>query len=207
MNERVHIFVVAFNSPELEIPCVASVIRNTNHPYILEVYNNYPENAGLSSLWNQVMSRTPCKYVCFLNSDTEVTEGWLDKLVEVYSILEDSPRNLKISGVGPVTNKCATKQRGRKGPGPFQIKELPELSGFCFIVSKWAFAAVGSFDEEFTFYGGESDWFRRARRLGLKAYYREDVFVKHVWGGTAKKDPRRWKKLRREGITLFKAKE
>jgi len=204
-EERVHIFMLTFNAPEVEIPCVESIIKNTQHPYILELYDNRPQNDFFSILWNHLIKRSPCNYFCFLNSDTILPAGWLSKLMDIYAMVEgDPPSQTLISGVGPVTNSAVSTQRGRKGPGEFKLHTDWRIAGFCFIISRRAFELVGPFDEEFQFYGQEEEWFYRAHKLyGLKAYFREDVFVYHKHGATISQNPDFNKAQRELGLEIF----
>ena len=92
----------------------------------------------------------------------------------------------------PSTTVCAVPEQTRHSHAyddePKYIK-VPDLTGFCLLVSREMLEIVGYQDERFEFYGAESEWLARARDKGLTCYMRRDVFVHHDHGATVKRDP------------------
>lgn len=159
-------------------------------------YRN-PENLGFVKTVNLGMSRCAGD-VILLNSDTEVTDGWVEAL---YRCLESDP---EIATATPWTNngeivsfpkfcvnnpppadpeRMALAARDSKLPG---YPELPTAVGFCMAISRRSLAALGNFDAE-TFgvgYGEENDFSMRARAAGLRNVLCDDAYVVHHGGAS-----------------------
>jgi GT2 family glycosyltransferase len=201
--DRTNIIIITFNAPDLELPCINNVVETTSGAYQLTIVNNYPQNRPLGHIWNEEIERDKeSKYFCFHNTDCVLPKEWLPRLLEIYK-MEDN-----ISGVGGVTNSCASPQRGRTGPEEFKLLSSPVISGFNFIVSRQAFETVGLFDPDFGIYGQEDWWFYMANRIhGLLAYYRTDVFIRHEHGATIKRNPEFNEAERAKGRDLYWSKK
>ena len=168
------IIVVTYGQPRIEERCLESVRKFTDlNRHKLTVFDNYEKDGNLGAVWNDLISVSQHPYVCLLNTDTEVTSGWLDKLVE-------AAETTKADAVGPMTNKCGIAvQRGNPSTET-QFQQVQTLSGFCLLLRKSSWETAGRFPEYFPFYGQESflmDF------LNNKVV-RRDVFVKHEGGGT-----------------------
>lgn len=59
------------------------------------------------------------------------------------------------------------------------------IAGACFLIPRAALEAVGPLDEAFFMYFEETDWCRRAHRLGLDIWYCADAEVIHLEGQAA----------------------
>lgn len=138
--------------------------------------------------------------VVLLNSDTEVTEGWLEKLAEA------ARRRPKVASVTPFSNhatlcslprafaeneipaghsvasfgRVVEERSERRGP------EIPTGVGFCLYLTREALDAVGLLDEaEFgAGYGEEVDWCLRASARGFVHLLDDATFVWHRGGGS-----------------------
>ena len=132
----------------------------------------------------------------FLNNDTVVTEGWLDRLIGW--ALHDWPQ---VGLVGPVTNYAAPPQqipveyqrldgldafaarRRREFAG--QACEFERLSGFCLLARREVLDQVGDFDERFGLgFFDDDDLGLRVRQAGYKLLIAQDVFVHHFGSRT-----------------------
>ena len=180
----IEIIVVKFNCPEVEKNCIESVLKHTKDNYHLTIYDNYPENHNLGKLWNRLIARSDAEYICLLNSDTIVTDGWLDKMMETFKLVDD------VGCVGPSTDNARNHQNlemeeilvdyGKKYPNWM-------LCGFCLLFPKAAAQKIGGFPIDFGFYGQEVSFIRRLEQAGLKQMWRTDAFVHHVGSASAKK--------------------
>lgn len=132
--------------------------------------------------------------VVILNSDTEVTEGWLDRMDRCLHSRPDIgivcplSNNATILSV-PVMNKPNLLPEGidpqRFGSliAEVSTREYPELPtgvGFCMLVSRDTLNLTGFFDPAFGMgYGEENDFCQRARVAGKKIVCCDDAYVYH----------------------------
>lgn len=175
-------------------------------PYLREYKNSHPdtilieneENLGFVKSVNKGLL-VSTNHVALVNTDVEVPEMWLERLMR--PILE----NEDIASTTPYTNAGTICSFPEIGPdhGLFQelelevidnefkkIKpryvEMPTGVGFCMGMSRRALDVVGLLDEE-SFgkgYCEENDWCQRAIENGLKNVQVENLFVYHKHGGS-----------------------
>lgn len=160
---------------------------------------NNEKNKGFSNNVNKGMSQSDERDVILLNSDTIVTERWVDKIYAcAYSKSE-------IGTVTPLSN-CATlcsvplMCQDNKMPENITIDEFAELIehcslnrypritvavGFCMFIKRETIKDTGFFDAN-TFekgYGEENDFCNRAEQLGYIHVMCDNTFIYHK--GTA----------------------
>jgi GT2 family glycosyltransferase len=157
---------------------------------------------GYTLAANQGLRASDAAYAVLLNSDTVVTDGWLERLVA--AVESDACAGI----AGPMSN-CASWQSipeivslqsdWSENPLPEGIDanamarmlatdvapirpELPFLNGFCLLIRRELINAIGIFDEE-TFrrgYGEENDYSLRTRKAGWKLILADDAYVFHA---------------------------
>jgi GT2 family glycosyltransferase/glycosyltransferase involved in cell wall biosynthesis len=183
-----------------------------------------PTNLGFVGSVNRGMQAT-IGDVVLLNSDTVVTEGWLDRLSAVASSSPD------VATVTPLTNAgsiCTLPARiverfGLAGPDPridecgsfvtrYGLGDHPAVIsgvGFCMLITREALDHVGYFDVE-TFgrgYGEEVDFCLRATQLGYTHLVDDRTFVFHEegtsFGGTRATGLARGNAILRERYPFF----
>ena len=152
-------------------------------------------NTGFVGTANRGMKMTRGDVV-LLNSDTEVTPGWLEGLQRCLasdsSIATATPwtNNGEIASIprfceaNPPPGNPAAVARMIALTGSASYPELPTAVGFCMAISRLALDALGLFDER-TFglgYGEENDFSMRAQRAGLRNVLCDDVYVVHLGG-------------------------
>ena len=153
-------------------------------------------NRGFVGAVNRGMSLHPDRDVVLLNSDTEVANDWLDRLVACAASAPD------IATVTPFSNNATIGSYPFEGwdggiPGQLglaalddifartnagQTAELPTGVGFCLLIRRACLDRVGLFDEE-RFgrgYGEECDFCMRASKQGWRNVLAADVFVYHA---------------------------
>ena len=140
--------------------------------------------------------------VVLLNSDTIVTEGWLERMAtclasdeaiatatpwsnnaEITSI----PEFCKANPVPPDANAVSTRIAERVvRDGDPRYPELPTAVGFCMGISRRAIDAIGNFDVgQFGIgYGEENDFSMRASNAGFRNVLCDDAYVVHVGGSS-----------------------
>ena len=204
--------------------CLGSVLRHTAQPYQLIVVDDgsdaptrdhlaaFAAEHGITLARNEVaqgytlaanqgMRLTSAPYVLLLNSDTIVSEGWLDRLVVC---AESDPT---IGLVGPLSNTASWQsipelfQNGDWSdnalPPGMGIADMAHmvalasaqtyprlgfLNGFCLLIKRTVIDRLGLFDEE-TFgrgYGEENDYCLRATGAGFTLAVADDVYVFHA---------------------------
>jgi len=152
-------------------------------------------NRGFVHSANRGMALHTDRDVVLLNSDTEVANDWLDRMVAAVQSAED------IATVTPFSNNatiCSYPYEGWPGgvPGTLGLAaldraaaqanagrraDIPTAIGSCMLVRRACLARIGAFDAE-RFgrgYGEENDFCMRAAAAGWRHVLAADVFVFH----------------------------
>jgi len=217
------VVIPVFNAYELLGPCLDSVSRNSPpdtrvlliddastdgrvrpllqswvdeaKPYRRLIMQ--PENRGFVATANLGM-RLAAGNLVLLNSDTEVTPGWLQNLAECLdsdaSIATATPwsNNGEIVSLpgfcqpNPVPGNAGAIAAGIKSCGSPSYPDMPTAVGFCMAISKRAIDRLGLFDEA-TFgrgYGEENDFCQRAEKAGMRNVLCDDTYVVHIGGAS-----------------------
>ncbi len=153
------------------------------------------QNLGFVATVNTGMRLHSGRDVVLLNSDTEVHEGWLDRLHRAAYSASD------VASITPLSNNatiCSYPRFLHDNPYPLEVGyaeldqlcaqvnagvtvEAPTGVGFCMYLRREAITAIGLFDEA-AFgkgYGEENDWCQRAIEQGLRNLIAADTFVRH----------------------------
>jgi GT2 family glycosyltransferase/glycosyltransferase involved in cell wall biosynthesis len=159
-----------------------------------------PKNSGFVHTANRGMSLHQMRDVVLLNSDTEVFEGWLDRLQCA------AKRHPRTGTVTPLSNNatiCSYPRFLQDNPFPLELDfaeldsltatvnagievEAPTGVGFCMYIKRAVLDEIGTFDEK-KFgrgYGEENDFCQRAIHKGWHNIIAADIFVHH-WGSTS----------------------
>ena len=194
-------------STDSDVAAYFSELRARALPRVDLLVNEH--NVGFTGTANRGMRRSRADVV-LLNSDTIVTQGWLDALRRCAA--SDS----RIGTITPFSNNaeicsfprfCADNGwRAGDDPEPTRAAlaraavptypELPTGVGFCLFVRRALLDDVGLFDMAFGLgYGEENDLCLRGARAGWRNVLADDAFVVHVGnrsftGQKAKLSPR-----------------
>ncbi len=158
-----------------------------------------PERGGYPAAANAGLREARGDAV-LLNSDTEVSEGWVEKLGEAVrrrpgiasatpfssnATLCSLPRPFTENAL-PAGHTVATFARLVEERSERISPEIPTGVGFCLYLTREAIAAVGLFDEVAfgAGYGEEVDWCQRASAKGLSHVLDDATFVWHRGGGS-----------------------
>ncbi|HPF89337.1 MAG TPA: glycosyltransferase family 2 protein [Flavobacteriales bacterium] len=173
------------------------------HPAVRVI--ELPRNLGFAGGYNEALAQVEADRYLLLNSDVEVTPGWLDTL---NTYLDRDPRMAA----------CQPKVRSLKEPGKFEhagaaggfidrngypfcrgrIFEITEddhgqydderevfwATGACMLIRAEAFRQAGGFDADLFAHMEEIDLCWRLRRMGWTIGYTSKAVVYHVGGGS-----------------------
>lgn len=169
-------------------------------------------NSGFAAGYNEGLRSIDADVFCLLNSDVEVTEGWLQRVVALFKenaeiaviqpkVLDYKNRNqFEFAGAagGFLDNLGYPYCRGRlfetveTDLGQYDDEaEIFWASGCCFFIRSKDFWAQNGFDERFFAHQEEIDLCWRLQNAGRRIFYTSQSTVYHVGGGTLNKQSAR----------------
>jgi GT2 family glycosyltransferase/glycosyltransferase involved in cell wall biosynthesis/Tfp pilus assembly protein PilF len=207
----VSIVIVTFNQFDYTQKCLESIREHTraNHEIIVvdngstdgtaERLRGFPEvrliandaNLGFPAAVNQGINAAIGTDVLLLNNDTVVTDGWLERFMEI--LASDSSVGL----VGPVSNfvsgiQCDPEARYRNmndmhayaaragASARGETLAVPRVAFLCTLIRGEVIRRIGGLDERFTPGNYEDDdYCLRSVIAGFKSAVAKDVFIHH----------------------------
>jgi len=157
---RVEIILLKYKSPEVEIDCIANIIKYTTHPYKLNIFDNRKTNPNTSKAWNKLIRESTCPYIVIMDTDAFVSEGWLEPLVECFQKHSDCV----MAGLVVGDSSATIEQKRPKDNSVASRLCGGAISGFCFMTTKKVMDSVGYFNEDFLVYGQDSEWCNRLNK-------------------------------------------
>ncbi|MFS4455600.1 glycosyltransferase family 2 protein [Maribacter sp. 2304DJ31-5] len=180
---------------------------------ILFLQKNYPNvkiirntvNGGFAKGYNDALEQVDADICCLLNSDVEVTEGWLDPILKAFQEMPEvaiiQPKILDLlkrdhfeyaGAAGGFIDKLGYPFcRGRifqsleKDTGQYNdIKEIFWATGACMFIRTNVFRELKGFDADYFAHQEEVDFCWRAKNNGYKIYYIGHSKVYHLGGST-----------------------
>ncbi|MDP1853678.1 MAG: glycosyltransferase family 2 protein [Candidatus Omnitrophota bacterium] len=174
------IIIVDDNSSDAETVKFLDAVKNDN----IKVIRN-EQNLGWVKSVNRGLAESSAEYVCIMNNDTLVADGWFSEMI---AVAEKEP---DIGLVNPVWEKpdrisIEDYARGLKKYAG-QFIETDWARGFCFLVKRKVIDKIGGLDEAYSpGYSDDWDFSVRAIRAGFRCIRSKAAYVYHYRNKTHK---------------------
>ena len=227
VNRKIAIVILNWNGAKLFETYLPSVVRNSSVEGVeLFVADNgstdnsiqllsekFPEfkiielkkNYGFAEGYNKALQKIDADYFVLLNSDVEVTPGWIEKIMQLFD------KNPKIAAVQPKILSyekphlfeyagaaggfidrfgypfCRGRILNKTEADTGQYDKATPIfwaSGACIFIKAKAFREAGGFDGDFWAHMEEIDLCWRLKSKGYEIWYQPESVVFHLGGGT-----------------------
>jgi GT2 family glycosyltransferase len=210
--------VVNFSSQEATIYIADNASTDSSIDYAKEFFPSIKivknvVNNGYAKGYNDALKEIDADIYCLLNSDVEVTDNWLQPIVDVFkadqktAIIQPKLLDFKDktkfeyagAGGGFLDLYGYPYCRGRvfnhleTDKGQFNdVKDVFWASGACLFIRSKVYHQLDGFDEDYFAHQEEIDLCWRAQSIGYKVKYVGNSTVYHVGGATLQdSDPRK----------------
>jgi len=152
---------------------------------------------------NEGAKKAKGKYLVFLDNDTQVKKGWLDKVIKFMDQHSKvGAGQLKLLRMGSnkfdsagdlITNNGFLAERAREAEDQGQFDKAEKIfsgKGAAILVRKDVFAKINGFDEAYVYYWEEPDLFWRVWQAGYEVRFLWMGTVYHNYGTKAKPIPK-----------------
>jgi GT2 family glycosyltransferase len=177
-------------------------VRN-EYPQIQVVVND--SNYGFAGGYNKALEQVDADLYCLLNSDVEVTPGWLTPVLDIFTsrpeigIVQPKIKDLKLRSHFEYAGAAGGFLdlfgypfcRGRifqsleEDHGQYdEIQEIFWATGACMFIRRSLFQSLGGFDADYFAHQEEVDLCWRAHNQGYKVLYTGASEVFHLGGST-----------------------
>ena len=224
--------VVDCSEKEADVYVADNASHDGSVEYIQEAFPTvklirHQSNLGFTGGYNEALTQIGADYYILLNSDIEVTPGWITPVIE---LMESDPKiaacqpkmldyyhrdKFEYAGAsgGFIDKYGYPFCRGRmfqtleEDHGQYDdIANVFWATGACFFVRAKVFHELGGFDNRFFAHMEEIDFCWRAKNSGYRIMVCPAAKVYHIGGGTLPKQS--WRKtylnIRNNNIMLFK---
>lgn len=212
---KVSIIIVNYNQPQVTYECLNSlidcgyksvetwVVDNGSIPEKRIDTSLFPEvkliqsevNLGFAGGNNLALKQAAGEYILLLNNDTEVTEGFIEKMIQPFVdfpnvgivspkiIFYHSNQLIQYSGtksINPYT--CSGQTIGYKETdnGQYNSSYKTDLAhGACMMIKREVIDKIGPLYEDYFLYYEEYDYCEKAKRNGFLIYYTGLTHILH----------------------------
>lgn len=194
-------------------------------PQIRIIQHN--DNSGFAGGYNDALAQVDADYFVLLNSDIEVTQGWIEPIIRLMEsdvqIAACQPKLISFhdrqkfeyaGAAGGFIDKYGYPFcRGRlfqsieTDNGQYDdVAEVFWATGACMFVRAEVYRKLGGLDNRFFAHMEEIDFCWRAKNEGFKIMYCPESVVYHVGGGTLpkKSSKKTYLNMRNNNVMLFK---
>lgn len=198
------------NDPDTEIIIADNNSKDTSIEFLNNYYPtirqiHFDQNYGFTGGYNRALKQIEAKYFVLLNSDIEVTSGWLAPLIELLEKDEEiaacQPKikayhqkdQFEYAGAaGGFIDKygypfCRGRILDTSEKDDHQYDEQIDVfwaTGACLVVRADLYKELGGLDDDFFAHMEEIDFCWRLKNLGYRIVCNPDSTVYHVGGGT-----------------------
>ncbi|MCL4397614.1 glycosyltransferase family 2 protein [Patescibacteria group bacterium] len=228
---KLSIIILNYNTEALLRQCLASIPSRPDYQVIvidnastdnsvIMVQKEFPEveliknkeNCGFTRGNNCAREKAKGEYVLFLNSDTQVYPGTLERMVQFMDYTLDAGISTCLTLL-PNGGQYYASHRGFPTPWnslayftglaklfpkskmfsgytatylPLdKVHEVDAVSGTFLLIRKKLLDKIGWFDEDYFSYGEDIEMCYRVKELGYKVYFVPDVKIMHYWGASS----------------------
>jgi GT2 family glycosyltransferase len=147
-------------------------------------------NLGFGVANNRAAALARGRWLVFLNPDTAVEAGWLDRLLEPLAdgpalatariVLMDRPELIDACGNEVhVSGITVCRRHGRAAAPAAATERILAVSGAAFAIDRASFERLGGFDERYFMYLEDTDLSLRAAIAGLPCWHVGASVVRH----------------------------
>ena len=200
-NPEVRVYVADNGSTDDSVDYIK---KHHTEAEIISLDTNY----GFAEGYNKALAQVKASYYVLLNSDVEVTPGWLNPLISLMdkntSIAACMPKIMDFNqrekfeyagAAGGFIDKFGYPFcRGRilneieTDTGQYDdTREIFWATGACMVVRACLYHKAGGLDKDFFAHMEEIDLCWRLKNMGYNIYYSADSVVYHLGGGTLHK--------------------
>jgi GT2 family glycosyltransferase len=207
------VIIVSYNARSRLTACLRSLVDHESHDCEIIVVDNascdgsadfveraFPQvrvisnraNVGFGAASNLAACHAQGDYLAFLNPDTIVTPGWLERLIAALKAEPQAgmatPQILLLAEPGLI-NTCGNRvhytgltlcqRKGQHRDTSLPVERVAAVSGAACVISKELFFRLGAFDERFFLYMEDTDLSWRARLAGYSCVYVPSSVVYH----------------------------
>lgn len=191
-----------------------TIEKNFKNKFPGVIYIKSSNNIGFGAGNNLGVKNSRGDFLFFLNPDTEIFSGAIDRLVDFIKkntdaaivaplFLDKNNKPYPLQGSKKLTvlrgiftlsflhkllpNNRIAKEYLLSDWNKTDIKEVDVVPGTGFVIRRDIFREIGGFDENFFLYFEEFDLCNRVKKLGYKIYIVPEAKVKHLWEVSTKR--------------------